>query len=182
MKKSLKLNLGSGSNKIDGFVNIDVELSCKPDLVCNFITDKLPYKASTVDEVVFFHCIEHIIKPHHKRILNEIWRVLKPGSSLILSYPEFMECVKNWKSNYKGLRSFWEKTIFGRQLYPADFHVSLMHTPDTIDLLTDCGFININAQPEPVEKYNTIVYATKGKKPIDYEGLIKENMSKLKVR
>lgn len=176
--KILKLNLGSGTTKLDGFVNIDTEPSVNPDKVCNFIKDALPYKDNTVNEVALFHTIEHISKMYHSKILNEIWRVLKPGGTFILSYPEFLNCVHNWKNNHRGLKTFWEATIYGRQLYPSDFHVCIMHTPDFTEVLQDCGFININSKPEPVEAYNTVVVCTKSSKVPKYEDLIRSDMKK----
>lgn len=180
-KLELKLNLGCGANKIPGFVNIDIEPSVKPDLVCNFITNRLPYKDSTADEVVLFHTIEHITKPNHPRILNEVWRVLKPTGTFYISYPEFERCVKNWRTNYRGRRDFWEKTIYGRQAYPSDFHVALMHTPDFKLLLTDLGFIDIVSSPELTERFNTILSCKKGQRPLKYEGLLKEYMERFKL-
>jgi SAM-dependent methyltransferase len=176
-KKLIKLNLGSGSSKIEGFVNIDVEPSCKPDLVCNFITDRLPYVDDTVDEVVLFHCIEHIGKRFHRKMLCEIWRVLKPGCMLTISYPEYLKCVQNWKTNFKGQKEFWEATLYGRQLYVSDFHVCIMHTSDFIEVLGDCGFIKPINFSEPIETYNTIVNCFKGNKPPNYEDLIRDQMT-----
>jgi len=99
-KKPLKLNLGCGSNKLPDYVNIDGEASCKPDVLHN-ILEKFPYKAGAAEEIVMFHCIEHIHRSLHPKLLIEIWRLLQPGGSLIISYPEFLKAVENWKTNYK---------------------------------------------------------------------------------
>ncbi len=181
-KQPLKLNLGCGSNKIDGFVNIDTELSCKPDLVHNFVCNRLPYKDNTVDEIICFHTIEHIQKRFHKQVLNEIWRVLKPSGNFVISYPEFIRCVDNWRRNYKGKREFWEATIFGRQLYESDFHVCIMYTPIFVSLLKDCGFSSIEWKEEPQQAHNTVVYALKGERLPGYEDLIRADMSRLKIK
>lgn len=179
--KSIKLNLGCGANKIDGFVNIDSELGCKPDKVCNFITSKLPYKDGIVEEVVLFHTIEHIGKRFHGTVLSEIWRVLRPGGSFMVAYPEFTKCYQNWKLNHVGKKVFWEATIFGRQLYPSDFHVCIMHTPDFVEVLESIGFIKITSKAEPIQNYNTIIKCVKGKKVPSYEDLIKQDMSRFKI-
>src|ERR1017187_8125756 len=105
-QKLKRLNLGCGANKIEGFINIDAEPSCKPDVICNFI-EKIPYKTDSVDEVVLFHTIEHINKVYHVKLLQEVWRVLKPGGGLMVSYPEFTTCVENWKTNYRGKKAYW---------------------------------------------------------------------------
>lgn len=179
---AVKLNLGCGTNKLPGYVNIDVEPQCKPDLVCNFVNDRLPYKDNSIDEVVLFHCIEHINKGLHRLIISEIWRVLKPGGEFYISYPEFTKCYENWKSNYRGQRKFWEATIFGRQLYPSDYHVCIMHTPEFIKFLRQHGFDFIFSCPEIAEQYNTVVNCVKGDKPTGYEEIIKRDMSMAKVK
>lgn len=179
---SKKLNIGCGTNKIPGYINIDVEPSVKPDLLHNFVLNPLPFKTNTVDEIICFHTIEHIIKRFHKRVLAECWRVLKPGARLILTYPEFLECVKNWKRNYRGRKELWEATIFGRQLFPSDHHVALMHTPDFINTLHECGFCEVCSEPEHEEAWNTVVTGIKGKKMINYEDLVKDYVTHLKFK
>jgi hypothetical protein len=179
-KKPLKLNLGAGSNKIKGYVNVDIEPSCKPDLICNFANEPLPYKDSTVDEILLFHCIEHIRKIFHPPLIMEFWRVLKPEAALLISYPEFEQCFMNWKNNYQGQRNFWEATMFGRQAFPSDFHVCAMHTPDFERLLIQNGFTNVVASPEPRQPHNTVISCQKGKKPVGYEDVLKKDMDKTK--
>jgi predicted SAM-dependent methyltransferase len=174
-KAPLRLNLGCGTNRIEGFINIDVEPSCKPDVICNFMAGKLPYKAGTVEEVVLFHCIEHIKKSLHRHILEEVWRVLKPSGKFIVSYPEFLKCVDNWKKNHRGKKEFWEHTIYGRQLYPSDFHVCIMHTPEFTNVLKAYGFNVTKSCQEPLEPHNSIVYATKIVKPMNYEQQVGEH-------
>lgn len=181
-KKPLRLNLGSGDTKIDGYVNIDVNAALKPDLVHNFITEQLPYKDNTVDEIIFFHCIEHIRKIYHRRILAECWRVLKPKSRIIISYPEFTKCYKNWKTNYRGKKDFWEATMFGRQSHAADFHVCPMNTPDFQTMLLECGFTELLTKPEILELHNTTVTGIKGLKSIDYETMVKDSVTNLKFK
>lgn len=180
--KEIRLNLGSGSNRIEGFINVDVEPSVKPDVLCDFVNKQLPYKAASVTEVVLFHTIEHLPKRLHKRVLAEIWRVLKPGGSLLISYPEFTECVRRWKTNYAGKKDFWEKTIYGRQLYPSDFHVALMHTPDFVDFLRDQGFRAIKSSREPLERHNTVVSCVKGLRPPNYVDLIRDQMDRFELK
>lgn len=74
----MKINLGSGRSKIDGFVNIDIQERVVPDLVCNVI-DGLPYDDNTIDEVRAHDFLEHIPSGKTIQVVNEIWRVLKPG-------------------------------------------------------------------------------------------------------
>lgn len=170
----LKLNLGCGSTKLEGYVNVDLEASCNPDLVFDFTKLYLPYEPDSVDEIVMFHTIEHIPKTHHVQILDGFWKVLKPGARLILSYPNFWECAQNWKNNYKGDRDFWHRTLYGRQLYPSDFHVCAMDPTELEVLLRDLGFINCLSHKEPVEDYNSITSAVKGTRTTYMNLLVKD--------
>src|SRR5216683_2682763 len=106
---TIRLNLGAGSSRIPGYLSVDVESSVKPDVVCNFTKDRLPYKDNEIQEILFFHTIEHIERKYHKFIFSEI--------------------VQNWLDNKNGQREFWEHTVYGLQRYPSDFHVVAMHTP-----------------------------------------------------
>ncbi len=177
----MKLNLGCGMNKLKGFVNVDKEPSCKPDRLCDFVHGNLPYKAGTVEEVVLFHTIEHIQKRFHKQILGEVFRVLKPGGTFLVSYPDFEKCAMNWISNHKGQRDFWEKTIYGRQLFPADFHVCAMHTPSFKLMLLESGFETVKTSNEKHNDFNAIVRAVKSTAFVNYETLCEEDMNRTTI-
>lgn len=165
---SLKLNLGCGQNKIKGTVNIDVEESVKPDIVCDF-RKTLPFPDGAVDSVYLFHVIEHIEEVYHPIILSEIWRVLGIGGRLFISYPEFRRCADNYINNTRGQRAFWKATIYGRQLYKSDYHIALMDSEYFEIKLIQLGFKDIEIKPEPQEDYNTVVKCVKGEKLNTYE-------------
>lgn len=166
------LNLGCGSNKVEGAVNIDLEKSCKPDLILDFRTS-IPFPADFADKIYLFHTIEHIEEKFHETILKECHRILKPSGSILISYPEFTTCAQNYIRNFKGQRDFWKATIFGRQLYPSDYHVSLMDSSFFSSVLYKCGFGSILCSPESEEeKFNTLVSAVKSETRLTYEDTI----------
>ena len=156
----LKLNLGCGSTKLNGFIGVDSFEDNKPDVLCDFTAGPLPFKDGEVDEVVMFHAIEHIRKQKHSFILNEIRRVLRIGGRLCLTYPNFWECAQRWKNNTEGQRDYWHATLFGRQLYPGDYHVCAMDSIELEILLRDLGFGSVLSRPEPRDVWNSITVAT----------------------
>lgn len=176
----MKLNLGSGSSKIPDCINIDVEKSCNPDLVCDFLKDRLPYEDSVIEEIYLFHTIEHIRKIQHNFILSEIWRVLKPNGTFIISFPEFRKCYRNWETNARGQKDFWEATLFGRQLYPSDHHVCIIDSIDFVDKLRNNGFTRfiVKAEPEPNE-FNTVIKCEKGSRLPTYEEIVSKNIDSI---
>ena len=152
----LKLNLGCVSTKLEGFTGVDSFPDNKPDVLCDFTAGPLPFNEGEVDEVVMFHTIEHIQKQKHPFILAEIRRVLRTGGKLCLTYPNFWECAQRWKNNTEGQRDYWHATMFGRQLYPSDFHVCAMDPVELGILLRDLGFGYVVSRPEPRDIWNSI--------------------------
>lgn len=72
----MKLNLGSGYRKLDGFVNIDNRREVNPDLVCD-VTHGLPFPDSSIEEVRAFDFLEHVPIGKTVPLIEEIWRVLE---------------------------------------------------------------------------------------------------------
>jgi SAM-dependent methyltransferase len=166
------LNLGCGADKLSYAINLDSNPDLKPDIVADF-REKLPFEDNYFDKVFLFHTIEHVEKRYHPDILREIRRVLIPNGKLIATYPEFVECAKNWIDNKYGKREFWEATIYGRQLHDGDYHVSLMHSPSFGDLLLRCGFRNIGFTSELNDNYYTICISYKDEvEPLNYEEVV----------
>lgn len=169
----LKLNLGCGLNKLEGYINIDANREYEPDRACDFVKRKLPFRKESVSEILLFHTIEHIQKAYHRPLLMELARVLEKGGELYISYPNFWECAKRWHENSRGLKHFWEATLYGRQLSKYDYHVCAMDSDELTELLYECGFGNVVSQPEPKEDYNTITTCIKKGDPmISYEELL----------
>lgn len=169
------LNCGCGQNKINNCINIDIEPLCKPDLIADF-TQPLPFPHESIDKIYFFHVIEHIPKVKHGVVLAEFRRLLSPAGVLVVSYPEFITVANYWMINHKGMRDFWEHTIYGRQLYPSDFHVALMHTPEFVEFLSMVGFEVTKRSFEIGEEYNTVLKCQKSAPMTTYEDILREEI------
>ena len=74
----MKINLGSGKNKLDGYVNIDIQARVNPDL-CHDILEGLPIGDGMVEEVRAFDFLEHMPLGSQIDVVTEIWRVLEDG-------------------------------------------------------------------------------------------------------
>lgn len=77
----MKLNLGCGKKRIDGYINIDINPDVNPDLEHD-IRKGLPYGDNSIDEVRAYDFLEHIPLGETIFVVEEIWRVLKPGGLL----------------------------------------------------------------------------------------------------
>jgi ubiquinone/menaquinone biosynthesis C-methylase UbiE len=171
-----KINYGCGSNKWPGYINIDIEETCKPDMVCDLRKSPLPFESNSIEQFAMLHVIEHIEEKYHEYILTEIYRVLVPSGILFIAYPEFLKCVDLYKNNTNGNMDFWKKTIYGRQLNPGDYHVALMDSRYFKQLLELVGFKTIKCIPEKLQEFNTFIKAIKDLPQRTYEQVISETV------
>lgn len=83
--EQLKLHIGCGYIKKEGYINIDIAKEVKPDLVLNLDVEKLPYEDNTVDYIHMDHVFEHFKNP--LAALKEMCRVCKPDAIIWMAVP-----------------------------------------------------------------------------------------------
>jgi len=82
----MKLNLGAGYNKIEGFVSLDHDKNNNPDYCLNIETDRFPFDDSTIETVVAHHILEHLGEGYF-HCLKELYRVCKHGAIIDIRVP-----------------------------------------------------------------------------------------------
>lgn len=82
----MKLNLGCGNNKVvgDGWINVDIEPSAKPNM-CFDIQELWPIGFSYVDQIVAHHVVEHLTDL--KMFFRQAYRAMKPDAMLDIIVP-----------------------------------------------------------------------------------------------
>jgi predicted SAM-dependent methyltransferase len=82
----MKINIGGGFKKFEGFLNVDLDASTNPDIVMNLETDKFPLEDSSVDEVKAHHIFEHIGEGFLD-FMKELYRICKDGAIIDIEVP-----------------------------------------------------------------------------------------------
>jgi hypothetical protein len=159
----ISINYGCGEKKLPGFVNIDIEVSTNPDVVCDLRNSNFPFDNKSVEKLYCIHAIEHIEDFHWPHIFTEFNRVLVDEGTLVLMYPEFEVCVNYYLENKHGLKDFWKATLYGRQSYPGDYHVTPVQSAYLSTHLFRSGFKNIKWGPDDGAPYYSVMIAQKGK-------------------
>ncbi len=115
--KPLRLDLGCGKNKREGFTGVDSRQFEGVDIVCDLVErrtshsvanllDKYPepifqdrskykpwpWEDNSVEEVHSSHFIEHLTAPERIHFVNELHRVLKPAGKATLITPHWSSC------------------------------------------------------------------------------------------
>lgn len=85
----MKINLGCGYKKRDGFLNIDASDHCKPDLIMNLNETPWPFDNDSVEHVVMESVMEHLpLDPDRFfGVLRELYRVCKNGATIDVECP-----------------------------------------------------------------------------------------------
>jgi SAM-dependent methyltransferase len=84
-----KLNLGCGSKRFPGFLNVDRFPGCNPDLVLDLEKFPWPWPTDSVTDVVLNHVLEHI--GHDPAVflnfMKELYRVCRHAAEVKIAVP-----------------------------------------------------------------------------------------------
>jgi hypothetical protein len=73
---SLKLNLGAGETKMDGFQSVD--LYGNPDYKVNLFEFPWPFADGCAEQIHCSHFFEHVPGKLRGKFMDELWRIMKP--------------------------------------------------------------------------------------------------------
>ena len=169
----LKLNLGSGPKKKEGFKSVDaLDWGGVTDYILNL--EKTPwydFEDNSVDEIYSIEFLEHTSFRLTHNILSECYRILKPGCKIHLEVPDcgkameyyvnkqVCSCVSHKAKNKESFKADpdcfscqgkgminptrWLFSFTGAQKHNLDFHNSIFTQEIMSDVLEQAGFKNI---------------------------------------
>ena len=117
----MKVNIGSGPNPKEGYINVDLEPDYNPQVVAPATC--IPLDSNSADVVESYHLIEHLGANEAEIALQEWFRLLKPGGQLIVECPDLKKVCQhlvdtdnytNW--SHRGMWGLYGDTSHG-ELY-----------------------------------------------------------------
>jgi SAM-dependent methyltransferase len=112
----IKLDIGGGINKRDDeFVSVDI---LRGDVLADM--EFLPFKTDSVDFIWSAHTLEHSGIFKVSPTIKEWFRVLKPGSKIIVQVPDMDYVAKYWLIGPD--REWAEQMVFGLQTDSGEYH------------------------------------------------------------
>ncbi|OGY18503.1 MAG: hypothetical protein A3F04_01995 [Candidatus Chisholmbacteria bacterium RIFCSPHIGHO2_12_FULL_49_9] len=115
-KPVTKLNLGSGSRKLNGYCNIDV--SSHADLQLDLERESLPFPDESIDTVVCISAINYFTRDRALEIIYDVFRVLKPGGVARFAVQDLRKIAKKYVERDRDF--FFQKLADGRERFEGD--------------------------------------------------------------
>lgn len=78
----MRLHLGCGNKKLEGWLNCDLH-----DSDMDMDIRELPFQDESADEIMAIHCVEHFYIHDILKVLKDWHRVLKTGGRMTLELP-----------------------------------------------------------------------------------------------
>lgn len=142
----MKLDIGSGYGRKDGFKRADIDPDVKPDFLCE--ADNLTEICDgEVEEAHAFHVLEHLPERKTFGCLREWWRILKSGGVLHLKVPDVGSACKDWVEG-KSNDCCFVKAVLGADPTASQFmpHLNLFWEGRLRRFLSITGFTKIEQQ------------------------------------
>jgi predicted SAM-dependent methyltransferase len=107
-----KIQLGCGGNILPGWLNTDGQCDgwFHPDSVKLDATQAFPLPDNTFDYVYSEHMIEHLTYWHGQNMLQESFRIMKPGARIRISCPDFQFLLDLYQSPTKLMTEYMQET------------------------------------------------------------------------
>lgn len=141
MRGALRLNVGSGSLAVEGYVNVDGRAINGVDVVAE--VGDLPFDDGTVEEVRSAHVLEHFPKEELRRRVLPHWVAkLRPGGTFRAIVPDAVSMMDAWSEGTLTFEDLREVT-FGGQDYEGDFHFTMFSVDSLTALLEGAGLVDV---------------------------------------
>ena len=84
-----RLNLGCGTRKREGYLNVDKMAQCAPDLVLDIEQVPWPWPDNSVEDVLLIHVLEHVGREAdiYLGVMKELWRVCRHDALIHIIVP-----------------------------------------------------------------------------------------------
>jgi len=83
----MKLLLGCGEERREGWTRVDVCPEVQPDVVLDLEVRPWPWESGSAEQIVAMDVLEHL--DDVVGFMDECWRVLRPGGTLTVRVPDW---------------------------------------------------------------------------------------------
>ncbi|MGY6555849.1 MAG: class I SAM-dependent methyltransferase [Wenzhouxiangella sp.] len=106
----MKLSLGAGGVRLPGWIHVDFDAGCRPDVRVD-LSAPLPFADACADFLHSEDFIGQLSFAQARLFLQECYRVLKPGGVLRLLTPDLEQLVRAYVQRDLGLKNLWDREV-----------------------------------------------------------------------
>lgn len=110
MADGVRINLGSGHWKFEGWVNVDLDRDSRPD-VCANLARGLPFRSGSADLMHSEDFLDQLELDHARRFLLECHRILKPGGVIRILVPDLQKMARLYLHQPERLLALWRDHV-----------------------------------------------------------------------
>ena len=159
----MKVNLGCGSEILEGYTNVDVRQF--PGVIVCDLKDLSRFEDNSWDHARLSHVIEHFTWDEAVLIVEQIRRKLKTGGTIEIYCPDAYMLTCHYQVKVISIHEF-SRLLFGNQRYPEELHKMALDRNRLTDLLQATGFKVIGYEPRPnAYPYDLGIQGTKVERP-----------------
>ena len=112
MGQAVRINLGCGRLKLEGFVNVDQFDDVEPDVVSDATSFLGSQEDNSVDEIYAGHFLEHLDYEQGQALLSECFRALRSGGRLGIVVPDTEIVMKLYCMGRYSLHNICEEFLY----------------------------------------------------------------------
>jgi len=142
-KAKVKLNLGSGEVKIEGFENVDRTLGTE--------VYPLAYDDNSIDEIRASHILEHFASAEAYDVVKHWVAKLKPKGLIKIAVPDCRKIFEGYLNRQAGQQFSTSGYLMGGQVNEDDFHKSIYDESALRQLMKSAGLVDIEPWVSDVE-------------------------------
>ena len=106
----VKINFGSGPIRLDGWINVDLDPSLRPDVVTE-LTRGVPFASGAVDFIFAEDLVAYLGLPGLRVFLSECRRILKPQGAMRVLTPDLARLARMYLEAPAELVDLWNRTV-----------------------------------------------------------------------
>lgn len=95
-----KLHLGCGSNHFDGWIEVDLERSNRPEIVHDLRLG-LPARPDTFRLIYSEHLFEHLLLADAQRLMRDCAAALRPGGVMRVAMPDLESLIGHYRGDWR---------------------------------------------------------------------------------
>lgn len=157
----IKLNIGSGYQRVDNFLNVDNDPRVKPDYLIDLDLPNFPIDENSVNEIRAYYILEHI-GPGYIPLMKELYRVCCNDAILDIKFLHHRsEMFYNDPTRIRAL-TIEQFKLFSKKY--NQWHIDNYNSFTGLGLKFDIDFeiVGFSMQPTPGSQWETALQSKTG--------------------